>query len=488
MALQEHLSTLLTSYTDAQVVLFGLEREGLSTYHFLRAYLPETELILSDDKTTEHLSNTVQQLLAEDHSCRFVHSEELTTVLSPTRDVILYKSAGIPHTHPVLENLRSHHQLIITSNTEQFFQVLNELPLDQQPLTIGVTGTKGKSTTTSLIFTVCQHTGRSCFLVGNIGEPPLNCLAPLAQLPQAELVSSIVVLELSSHQLQYLHLSPKIAVLQNITPEHLDYYPDFASYRDAKANITLHQTASDLLICNPRFAEPRAIAAQSLAQKKYFALEPSTEFALTACVQENTIYYQDEAVMAIADIPLRGIHNVLNTIPAVMIGKELGLETEAIQAAVRSFQALPHRLQFVAQKNGVEYYNDSQGTTPEASIAALESFADKPVILIAGGSDKGADFTELAEQIASQNIGAVFLFPPTGEGIAQKIREQLSSGQSSFAIEHVTSMQQAVARAAALAKPGSVVLLSPACASFGLFKNYQDRGNQFITAVAELSD
>jgi UDP-N-acetylmuramoylalanine--D-glutamate ligase len=157
-----------------------------------------------------------------------------------------------------------------------------------------------------------------------------------------------------------------------------------------------------------------------------------------------------------------------------------------LKQAIQSFTSLPHRLEFVAEKNGVAYYNDSQGTTPEASIAAMRSFPDREIILLAGGSEKGVEFGELATEILTQKVTQLILFPPTGEKIEAAVSAAFLSGgqtQSSPAIQHVTSMQQAVTLAAQAAQPGNIVLLSPACASFGLFKNYQDRGDQFKAAV-----
>lgn len=487
MTLHEQIAATLSSYASAQIVIFGLEREGISTYRFLRQHLPSTQLILTDERPLESLSDEVKDSCLVDEQTRFIPAHELAAALPSGSSISLFKSAGIPHTNQVISDLKKQHSVTVTSNTQFFLSLLHSLPTEHRPLTIGVTGTKGKSTTTALTFAVCKATDRPCFLAGNIGEPALNLLTDMTQLDATAQRESIVVLELSSHQLQHGTVSPHIAVLQNITPEHLDYYPDFATYCDAKAEITRHQTSDDILICNPSFAEPLKIAEASQAQKWYYSLEETNAHKLRAVVKDDTVLCQDTPVISIVDIPLQGMHNVLNTMPAVMIGVHLDLVPNKIAAVIKQFSALPHRLQFVATKNNVEYYNDSQGTTPEAVMAAVQSFADKEIVLLAGGSDKGIDFTELAAFLIQQKISEILLFPPTGEKIAAAVLQAAEDAElTPPTLTPVSSMPEAVQKAATTAQPGNIVLLSPACASFGLFKNYQDRGNQFMEAVQKL--
>jgi len=299
----------------------------------------------------------------------------------------------------------------------------------------------------------------------------------------------VVVLELSSHQLRELGVSPHIAVILDITPEHLDYYSNFEQYLEAKAPITSFQIARDWVVFDPSFAMPSQLAARSLAQKVTFSLDSSLSALPTAYLKDDYLWYREQKVIAVKDVPLLGRHNLLNTLPAIVIGIELfGLAPEAVANSIKSFVGLPHRLEFAGEIKGVRYYNDSQATTPEASIAAISSFPDTAIVLLAGGSDKGVSFEKLATVILQQKIVKIQLFPPMGAAIKEAVQAAAARSQTNAVptFQEVGSMSEAVQAAAAVATPNSVVLLSPACASFGMFENYQDRGNQFKAAVARL--
>jgi UDP-N-acetylmuramoylalanine--D-glutamate ligase len=507
----------------------------------------DVQLNVVDDKPLTELTSDWQTALIQDKNLTFLHAPEQTldsltaqiaqspsantTQAEPARILVL-KTPGIPFTNhffTLLSKLagttpsgttdtQTNQQsttLAYSSNIELFLDVIAALPQTERPKTIGITGTKGKSTTTALIHHVLKSAGKPVFLAGNIGVPALDLLkeiltnlatanaATVSSSDAPDLNKMFIVLELSSHQLQNLPHSPHIAVVQNITPEHLDYYKDFAQYAAAKAAIVTHQTESDYVIYNPEYEIPSQFAAQSKAQKLPYSLnlipmtKESEEFLLThpgasqvvAYRKEEQLYYETELICSVSDLPLKGEHNILNTFPAIIVAKLVGIDAMALKQAIQSFTSLPHRLEFVAEKNGVGYYNDSQGTTPEASIAAMRSFPDKEIILLAGGSDKGVEFGELAAEILTQKVTQLILFPPTGEKIEAAVSAALATvGQtkSRLAMQHVSSMQQAVTLAAQAAQPGNVVLLSPACASFGLFKNYQDRGDQFKAAVIQL--
>ncbi len=542
-------ATLSQKLQDKTVLIFGLGQEGFSSYQMIRHFLPDQKLLLVDDKAQEELSAEWQTAVAADTQTTFFRnapesqttSEALPKLLEQPQILVL-KTPGIPFSHPFFSLLTTlpNKTVSYSSNMELFLDILHALPATERPQTIGITGTKGKSTTTALIFHVLKEAGKPVFLAGNIGVPALEILKELQKLVQTTetagtvsptattenasfavaehptsvplLAQSLVVLELSSHQLQTLPYSPHIAVVQNITPEHLDYYKDFEEYVAAKAPIAAHQTPSDYIIYNPEYEIPSRFAQTSPAQKLPYSLtlipltQESESFLLAhpgeaqvvAFRKDDQLFYETEAICSVSDLPLQGEHNILNSFPAIIVAKLLGIETEKLKNAITSFKSLPHRLEFVTEKNGVAYYNDSQGTTPEASIAAMRSFPGQEIILLAGGSDKGIEFEELAHEILAQHIKHLILFPPTGEKIAAAVRaadenagkaavqsENLSESTASTTpqLHHVSSMQEAVALATANAQPGSVVLLSPACASFGLFKNYQDRGNQFKAAV-----
>lgn len=466
-------------FDQKQVWIFGVAREGLSSYLILREALGSVQITLVDDKDLSQLGPKVQEFLETDTHLRF-YSSQAVTPDKFTPDIVMVKSPGIPNTHPIVSQTLQAGGTV-TSNTQLFFESLEYLP--QAPLTIGITGTKGKSTTSSMIYHVLKEAGKPVILVGNIGVPPLNAINDL-NLEGGE--QPLVVLELSSHQLRELTLSPNIAVIQNITPEHLDYYPDFETYRNAKGPITKYQKEKDVVIYCPDFESVNILVAASKAQRLTFAVDPTTPAPLTAYATNQSIFYGSEKVIDVAQVPLLGRHNLYNVLPAVIIGKLIGLEVSQIANAVSSFKGLPHRIEFAGEKNGVRFYNDSQATTPESTIAAMKSFPKGSVHLLAGGSDKGVDLSEFAQEILVQEVKTVLLFPPMGAVIEGLLKEAADQTSKPLPVLHqVGSMKEAVSLAKTAAQPGEVVLLSPACASFGLFKNYQDRGDQFKAAVQD---
>lgn len=479
------------------IILAGLGREGRSSYRYLSSRFPSVAWILADDAAVGQLDPFWQSLLeenglAEPPKVRFTPLKDLSSL---SRDIdctqtLLVKTAGIPREHlSIAACLEA--GATLASNTALFFSEAADLAV--VPKTIGVTGTKGKSTTASLLHHVLKECGLPVLLAGNIGVPPLETLENPLLTASNSAQPAIIVLELSSHQLRELTVSPHIAVIQDITPEHLDYYRSFEDYRDAKAPIAKFQTDQDWVVFNPHNQTPSAMAAASPAQKIRFGLEKAADFDVY--LSEDALWYHDQRIIGAYDLPLVGSHNLLNIMPSIAVAMKIcGCPADAVAAAIQSFRPLPHRLEFVRSIGGVEYYNDSQATTPEAAIAALASFPGKSIILLAGGSEKGVSFEELGKAIVDHRVQNLILFPPMGEKIAAAVKsaasEATSDGTSKTLPEMrtVTSMAEAVtaASSAAQAQSPAVVLLSPACASFGLFKNYQDRGDQFKQAAQQL--
>jgi len=339
----------------------------------------------------------------------------------------------------------------IWSATNEFF--------DKCPAPIiGVTGTKGKGTTCSLITAILRQSGQTVHLVGNIGVPALDVLPKIKK-------DDIVVYELSSFQLWDLEKSPHIAVVLMIEPDHLNVHADFGDYLAAKRNIARFQSQEDYVIYNSQNDFSREIAASSPAQKK-----------------EYPFYITNDIISAIR---LPGKHNIDNVCAAILAAKAIqsDITNDEIKAGLSDFTGLPHRLKFVAEKNGVKYYDDSISTTPGSAIAALKAFTE-PKILILGGSDKGADYTELAQEIARQQIRAVVV----NGANASEIIEILHKNKVSCRVVQLemATMPTVVEVAANQAQSGDVVILSPAAASFDMFKSYNDRGEQFVAAVENL--
>jgi len=334
---------------------------------------------------------------------------------------------------------------------------------------IGVTGSKGKGTTSSLIASILEAAGYKVWLVGNIGLPALSVLSQIQP-------DDIVVYELSSFQLWDIEKSPHTSVVLFIEQEHLDVHSGMEDYVDAKSNIARHQTSDDLLIFNAHNQYAVQIAQTSAATKVGF---PSD---LTAHVHDGYFYNGEQALCSVDTLHIKGAHNQENAVAAIDAVWQYTQDPAVIQAGLSNFKGLPHRLAYVATVNGVEYYDDSIATTPASAVAALRAFADKPKVIILGGSYKGSDFSTLATELLRHEVRAILI----GD-VAQTIATACEAAgfRNYEIIDHATA-QSFTKRASELARQGSVVLLSPASASFGLFKNYVDRGEQFIAAVQSL--
>lgn len=383
---------------------------------------------------------------------------------------LIVRSPGVKRSE--IEKALGDAKVTITSQTQYF---LENCPC----MVVGVTGTKGKGTTSSLIAEMLRSSGFDAHLGGNIGTPPLEFLDKLTPASRA-------VLELSSFQLQDITLSPQIAVLLMVTSEHLDYHADHTEYIEAKRNILRFQKPEDLAVINRDY--PASNESDILTDGQVFRVSrerPSTE---EGCfLKEDAVWVamrgSEWKIIDVEKIKLLGRHNLENVCAAVMAATLAGAEKEKIKEVLGTFSGLEHRLEFVREVRGVSYYDDSFSTTPETAIAAIESF-EAPEILILGGSSKNSDFTELGDIIGKkENIKAII-------GIGEewgRIKEVVGKQKLPvMVVEGAKDMQTVVEAAAKLATPGDVVILSPACASFGMFRDYKDRGEQFKTEVLAL--
>ncbi|MBI2040256.1 UDP-N-acetylmuramoyl-L-alanine--D-glutamate ligase [Candidatus Microgenomates bacterium] len=395
----------LQDLKNKTILILGFGREGQATLKFLRKHFPKKEIRVADQSEGKNYLDKINNY-----------------------DVII-KSPGIPYL-PEIKKAKDQGK-IITSATQIFFDLcIGKI--------IGVTGTKGKSTTAAMIYEVLKRGGFDVYLAGNIGQPALELLEKING-------DSIVVYELSSFQLADLTKSPHIAVITNIYPEHLDHHGSFEDYKNAKANIVKFQKEDDFVVFNKDNQDAKEIADLSKAKNKYG--------------------YSDE-------IPI-------NLIPALYIGRMFDITDQNIKKAVAYFKTLPHRLEFVGKFKGIKFYNDSLSTIPQATIRALDILGNDVETLIVGGFDRGIDYAILGPVIAKSNIKNLILFPTTGE----KIWNAVSSEENNITRYEVSSMSEAVTLAYKHTNPGKIALLSPASSSFNLFKDYEDRGNQFKEEV-----
>lgn len=420
------------------VCLVGFGREGQSTLKLIQVLEPGRKIAVADAK------------FGPDYLKRIKDYDLI--IRSPGVSFKLVKKHAATKT-------------IITSQTKLFFDLC-------QAKIIGVTGTKGKSTTASVITAVLKQKFIT-LLVGNIGRPPLDYLAKIKP-------DSLVVFELSSHQLSDLDKSPPVAVLLNLFPEHLDYYTDFQEYAQAKARISRFQTEKDLLIYNIANQQISKIATESRARKISFSATPNAE--ADCFIKSGYIYWQKQPIFPIAKSPLQGQFNLANIMPGIIIGKEFAIATNLIVSAIEKFRSLPHRLEMIDKVDGITYINDSLSTVPEATIQAIRVFKNTLGSLIVGGYDRGIDQTSLAQAIINYQVPIVIALPDTG----RKIKNIIDQQENKVKIYETETMEFAVALAKKYTPRGKVCLLSPAAASFNLFRDYQDRGNQFKAYVKKL--
>ena len=379
-----------------------------------------------------------------------------------------------PAFHPDLSVLTAAKEkgVEISSATKLFFDLCTSK-------IIGVTGTKGKGTTSTLIYEILKNEAslaKDVYLGGNIGNSPLSFLEKLSK-------DSIAVLELSSFQLIDLAKSPHISVILMTTSEHLDYHKDVYEYIQAKRNILYHQKEGDFAIVNRDYPASNESDIHSVG--KVYRVSREQEVDRGCFVRNGKIilkmYEDEQEIIDAKEVGLVGKHNLENICAAVVASLCAGATMKSIIPVLKSFKGLPHRLELVATVRGVKYYDDSFSTTPETAIAAIESF-EEPKILILGGSSKNSDFKELGETISkTESIKAII-------GIGEewnRIKPHIFAKKIEI-IEGMTTMPQIVKKTSEMAEIGDVVLLSPACASFGMFRDYKDRGDQFKKEVLGL--
>ncbi len=445
---------------NKRVLVVGLGKSGLAAAHFLQAR--GARVTVSDARPATLIAD-LPELLEHD----FMVEAGSHGLLTFRRQDLIVVSPGVPLTTPALTQVRALGAHIIA-----------ELELGAQFLkgeVVAVTGSNGKTTTTTLIGEILKAAGRPALVGGNIGRP-------VTALVDESTPESWSVLEVSSFQLETVEaFKPKIAMVLNITPDHLDRHGTFEVYAGLKARITEFQTAEDFLVLNGEDKNCQMVAAKTKAQVFWFSTRRPIKQG--AFVHGESILFvpregaKPEPVMPVAEIPLAGAHNRENVLAAVCAARLAGVEAETIREAVGRFKAVEHRLEFVREAGGVRYYNDSKATNVDATLKAVEAFAGG-VHLILGGKDKGSDYRVL-DPLLRERVKTVI----TIGSAAEKIERQLDGVVK---IERAETLERAVALAHEAAVAGDTVLLAPACASFDQFENYEQRGRVFKELVARL--
>jgi len=444
---------------DKRVLVVGLGKSGVASALFLKDQ--GARVTVSDTKSPDQLRDEIPILL--DHGITVEtggHGERTFR----GQDLIVV-SPGVPVDAPPLVQARASGE-----------PVIGEIELAGQHLPgpiVAITGSNGKTTTTSLAGEILAAGGFPTLVGGNIGTPAISLV------PQATR-DTMVVLEVSSFQLETIAtFRPKVAVILNITPDHLDRHRTLEAYVAAKVRIFENQQASDFAVLNEDDPTCRTLGDRRRPQVYWFSRKK--EVRQGACVREGQIVFRDgqsqREIMLVSEIPLKGAHNVENVLAAICTGALMGCPPAKIREAVQHFKAVEHRLEYVATVKGVEYYNDSKATNVDATIKALESFP-KNIHLILGGKDKGSDYTVLND-LLKERVKRVYTIGAAAEKIESHIK-------GAAEVVHAETLENAIRRASAVAQPGDIVLLAPACASFDQFQSYNHRGRVFKEVVHSL--
>ncbi len=428
----------IRDFAGKNVCILGFGREGEAMWNALREHAPTAEITIADERT---------DISAPDGEAQMQLGTGWLQNLEKF-DVIV-RSPGVFES--TLKAVPQHVRNKFTNATQTFLDSVE----GTGATVIGVTGSKGKSTTSSLIAAVLKSAGKDVHLVGNIGIPAISLLKSVN-------TNTFFVHEMSSYQLLHCTKSPHIAVITAFFPEHLDYHGSLESYFEAKANIVRFQKKNNIVIFNSKQPEVSRMANVSKGKHIPFNI--------------------DDCPLQPSKLQLIGEHNRSNIAAVYLLAKELKLPEATTLEAIRTFRGLPHRLEDLGVHHGIRWINDSISTTPESTIAALAALPDTTTLIL-GGQDRGYDFTGLAATIAKNpKIHDVILFPGSGK----RIEEALLQKKAKVAVHHVTSMEEAVSISKSITKPGGLCLLSPASPSYGIFKNFEERGGLFQKYVIQI--
>jgi len=446
-----------------KVLVVGLGKSGLAAALFLRRR--GAQVTVSDVRSAEALAKEIPALI----EAGIMVETGGHGLLTFRRQDLIVVSPGVPMDTPELAQVKSFG-----------LPVIGELELAACFLKgkiLAVTGSNGKTTTTALLGEILTAAGLPTLVGGNIG-------VPVVALLDSSTDETWSVLEVSSFQLETTEkFHPSIAVILNITPDHLDRHGSFENYARIKERIFAQQTAEDVLVLNADNTPCEEAASRAVARVYWFSIEHPVPQG--AWLESGYVVYRSaknaavEKIMPLSGIPLKGAHNVENVLAAVVAARQAGVPAESIRSSVEKFEAVEHRLEYVATRNGVEFYNDSKATNVDATAKAVAAFSDG-IHLILGGKDKGSPYTVLSD-LLRQRVRAVYTIGAAAAKIESDLRGVVT-------IQSCETLDKAVAAAAAAARPGEVVVLAPACSSYDQFDNYEQRGKVFKQLVKELKD
>ena len=444
-----------------KVLLVGLAKTGISTIKCLAKY--GADITVNDIKTEDQLEEIIAEIKDID-GIKYIlghHPENISDI-----DMVVV-SPGVPLDLPFIKK-------VIEENKELIGEVELAYQLAKKPYFVGITGTNGKTTTTSLTGEIFEKAGKETYVVGNIGNPVIDAV-------QAANEGASFVTELSSFQLESIKdFRPSVSAVLNITEDHMNRHHTMENYIDAKARVFMNQDKENFCVLNYDDELTRALAEKCNANVVFFSRLEKLEKGIY--VENGDIIIDiDEKInlMKVNDLSLPGGHNLENCMAAAAMAYVSGIDIEVIREVLKTFKAVEHRLEFVKEVEGVKYVNDSKGTNPDSTIKAVQAY-ENPIILIAGGYDKGSTYDELLE-IAKKNVKTLVLLGQTADKIEEAARRIGFTD-----IHRVEDMKEAVKTCHDIAKEGDIVLLSPACASWGMYKNFEVRGKDFKDNVNSL--
>lgn len=454
-------------YENKKILVVGMARSGLAAARYLLRQ--GAVLVVNDSKSQEDLKDICQELESMG-DVRFILGRNPN--IDEVQDIdMAVVSPGVPLDLDYIMAIKMNRKKVISE-----IELAYQAGLKKNIRFVGITGTNGKTTTTSLVGEIFKAQGVETYVVGNIGNPAIEAVEMAGD-------GAVLVTELSSFQLESIDMfSPTASTVLNLTEDHLNRHHTMENYAKAKARIFENQVDDTVCILNYDDPITRSMAEDCHADVVFFSRKDKFERGIYLDDDNNIIVnneIEEIALLKADQLSLPGGHNLENCMAAIGLTLALGVEIEVLVKVLKTFKAVEHRLEYVDTVKGVKYVNDSKGTNPDSTIKAVQSYND-PIILIAGGYDKGSDFNELFE-IAKDYVRSVVILGQTGDLIEETARKHGFTD-----LYRVNDLKEAVEKSAQIAKEKDIVLLSPACASWGMYNNYEERGREFKNLVADL--
>ena len=454
-------------YENKKILVVGMARSGLAAARYLLRQ--GAVLVVNDSKSQEDLKGICQELESMG-DVRFILGRNPNTDEVQDIDMAVV-SPGVPLDLDYIMAIKNNRKKVISE-----IELAYQAGLKKNIRFVGITGTNGKTTTTSLVGEIFKAQGVETYVVGNIGNPAIEAVEMAGD-------GAVLVTELSSFQLESIDMfSPTASTVLNLTEDHLNRHHTMENYAKAKARIFENQVDDTVCILNYDDPITRSMAEDCHADVVFFSRKDKFERGIYLDDDNNIIVnneIEEIALLKADQLSLPGGHNLENCMAAIGLTLALGVEIEVLVKVLKTFKAVEHRLEYVDTVKGVKYVNDSKGTNPDSTIKAVQSY-NAPIILIAGGYDKGSDFNELFE-IAKDYVRSVVILGQTGDLIEDTARKHGFTD-----LYRVNDLKEAVEKSAQIAKEKDIVLLSPACASWGMYNNYEERGREFKNLVADL--